>query len=92
MTLDYKILYFHFSIQSLKDSNLLLQDTVQNMADKLTRRDSTIEKLNERVKQLQSSIDAKDVEHKVTLEQLKKLAKHLPSEATSQSSKKHHRL
>jgi hypothetical protein len=35
------------SIQSLKDSNLLLQETVQTMADKVTRRDATVEKLNQ---------------------------------------------
>ena len=69
------------SIQSLKDSNLMLQETVQTMADKLTRRDSTIEKLNSRIKQLETNIESKELEHKVTVDQLKKLALHLPQSA-----------
>jgi len=66
----------------------MLQNTVQSMADKLTRRDTTIEKLTERVKQLEANIEAKNVEHRVTLDQLKKLAKHMPSEASTHISKK----
>lgn len=69
------------SIQSLKDSNLMLQETVQTMADKLIRRDSTIEKLNSRIKQLETNIESKELEHKVTVDQLKKLALHLPQSA-----------
>ncbi len=48
----------------------MLQETVQNMADKLTRRDSSIEKLNVRIKQLEAEIENKEVEHTVTLEQV----------------------
>ena len=69
---------FIFSIQSLKDSNLMLQDTVQSMADKLTRRDSSIDKLNNRIKFLEQEIVNKELEHKVTVDQMKKLALHLP--------------
>jgi hypothetical protein len=50
----------------------MLQETVQNMADKLTRRDSSIEKLNGRIQQLETEIENKETEHKVTLDQVKK--------------------
>jgi hypothetical protein len=56
----------------------MLQETVQNMADKLTRRDGSIEKLNVRIKQLETEIENKEIEHSVTVDQLKKLAQHLP--------------
>ena len=41
------------------------------MADKLTRRDGSIEKLNGRIKQLEAEIENKELEHKVTLDQVK---------------------
>ena len=56
----------------------MLQETVQNMADKLTRRDGSIEKLNVRIKQLETEIENKEIEHSVTVDQLKKLALHMP--------------
>ena len=59
----------------------MLQETVQTMVDKLSRRDATIEKLNVRLKQLETEVENKEIEHKVTVDQLKKLALHLPPSA-----------
>jgi FtsZ-binding cell division protein ZapB len=72
-------------IHSLKQSNMMLQDSVRDLADKLARRDKEIERLKEKFKIL-------DHEHKVTLEQVKKLTKYIPETAlnhqTPQKSKK----
>ena len=72
-------------IHSLKDSNMMLQGSVRDLADKLERRDKEIERLKENYKTL-------DHEHTVTLDQVKKLTKHIPEGAlnnqTPQKSKK----
>ena len=64
---------------------MMLQCSVRDLADKLARRDKEIEKLKENLKTL-------DHEHKVTLEQVKKLTKYIPEGAlnhpTPQKSKK----
>ena len=66
-------------IHSLKQSNMMLQDSVRDLADKLARRDKEIERLKEKFKIL-------DHEHKVTLEQVKKLTKYIPEGALSQQT------
>ena len=78
-------------IHSLKESNMMLQGSVRDLAEKLARRDNEIEKLKESLKHL-------DHEHKVTLDQVKKLTKHIPEGAlnhpTPQKSNKkdgHHK-
>ena len=72
-------------IHSLKDSNMMLQGSVRDLADKLERRDKEIERLKENYKTL-------DHEHTVTLDQVKKLTKYIPEGAvnkpTPQKSKK----
>jgi len=72
-------------IHSLKESNMMLQGSVRDLADKLARRDKEIERLKENFKNL-------DHEHRVTLEQVKKLTKYIPEGAlnhpTPQKSKK----
>ena len=75
-------------IHSLKESNMMLQGSVRDLADKLARRDKEIERLTENLKTLEH-------EHKVTLDQVKKLTKYIPESAlnhpTPQKSKKDHR-
>ena len=66
-------------IHSLKQSNMMLQDSVRDLADKLARRDKEIERLKENFKVL-------DHEHKVTLEQVKKLTKYIPEGARNQQT------
>ena len=72
-------------IHSLKDSNMMLQGSVRDLADKLARRDKEIERLKENLKTL-------DHEHTVTLDQVKKLTKYIPessaNQPTPQKSKK----
>ena len=71
-------------IHSLKESNMMLQGSVRNLAEKLARRDAEIDRLKESLKTLEH-------EHKVTLEQVKKLTKHIPQgplKPTPQKSKK----
>ena len=71
-------------IHSLKESNMMLQGSVRNLAEKLARRDAEIDRLKESLKTLEH-------EHKVTLEQVKKLTKHIPQgplNPTPQKSKK----
>ena len=72
-------------IHSLKDSNMMLQGSVRDLADKLARRDKEIERLKDNLKTL-------DHEHTVTLDQVKKLTKYIPessaNQPTPQKSKK----
>ena len=76
------------AIHSLKESNMMLQGSVRNLTDKLDRRDKEIERLAENLKTIEH-------EHKVTLDQVKKLTKHIPEGAlnhpTPQKSKKDHK-
>ena len=63
---------------------MMLQGSVRNLAEKLARRDAEIDRLKESLKTLEH-------EHKVTLEQVKKLTKHIPQgplNPTPQKSKK----
>jgi len=72
-------------IHSLKESNMMLQGSVRDLAAKLDRRDKEIERLKENLKTL-------DHEHTVTLDQVKKLTRYIPestvNQPTPQKSKK----
>ena len=72
-------------IHSLKESNMMLQGSVRDLANKLDRRDKEIERLKDNLKTL-------DHEHTVTLDQVKKLTKYIPentaNQPTPQKSKK----
>merc|ERR1719474_2196339 len=65
-------------IQSLKDSNMMLQGSVRELAEKLARRDQEIERQADKISKLNEEMHVKDTEHKTTLDQLKKLTHHLP--------------
>ena len=75
-------------IQSLKDSNMMLQSSVRELAEKLARRDQEIERQGDKISKLSEDMQVKEHEHKVTLGQLKKLTQHLPESATPHKSKK----
>lgn len=77
------------SIHSLKESNLMLQTTVQELADKLTARDDELKSRAGKLKQLKEEMDKKSHEHKVTMEQLKKLTLHLPATPSKKKDKLH---
>merc|ERR550517_1532577 len=65
-------------IQSLKDSNMMLQGSVRELAEKLARRDQEIDRQSTKITQLNDEMHVKDTEHKTTLDQLKKLTQHMP--------------
>lgn len=78
------------SFHSLKDSHLMLQNTVQELGDKLMARDEEIERRERKIVSLKSDLDRKNIEHQETLNQLKKLTQHLPDSTPSKKKDKYH--
>merc|ERR1712029_1192670 len=74
-------------IQSLKDSNMMLQGSVRELAEKLARRDAEIERQGDKISKLGEEMRVKETEIKTTNEQIKKLTHHLP-DRTPQKGKK----
>merc|ERR1712150_80771 len=66
------------ALQSLKGSNMTLQGSVRELAEKSARRDQEIERRGEKIQKLSKDMQLKKHEHQVTLDQLKKLTQHLP--------------
>ena len=75
------------SFHSLKDSHLMLQNTVQELGDKLMARDEEIEKRDRKIASQKTDLDRKNVEHQETLNQLKKLTQHLPGSTPKKKDK-----
>ncbi len=75
------------SIHSLKESNLMLQTTVSELADKLTSRDKELDKRAKTIAELEDQKERMNIEHTETLNQLKKLTHHLPPNATPSKKK-----
>merc|ERR1711902_153069 len=75
------------SFHSLKDSHLMLQNTVQELGDKLMARDEEIEKRDRKIALQKTDLDRKNVEHQETLNQLKKLTQHLPGSTPKKKDK-----
>ena len=75
------------SFHSLKDSHLMLQNTVQELGDKLMARDEEIEKRDRKIASQKTDLDRKNVEHQETLNQLKKLTQHLPGSTPKKKEK-----
>jgi len=74
------------SFHSLKDSHLMLQNTVQELGDKLIARDEDISKKERKISTLKSELDRKNIEHQETVNQVKKLTQQL--DVTTPSKKK----
>lgn len=75
------------SFHSLKDSHLMLQNTVQELGDKLAGRDEDIERKNGKIAILKKELEAKKIEHQETMNQLKKLTQHLPDRTPKKNEK-----
>ena len=65
----------------------MLQNTVQELGDKLMAKDEELEKRERKIVSQKTEIDRKTIEHQETLNQLKKLTQHLPG-STPNSKKK----
>merc|ERR1712083_1140073 len=74
------------SFHSLKDSHLMLQNTVQELGDKLIARDEDILKKERKISSLKNDLDRKNIEHQETVNQVKKLTQQF--DVTTPSKKK----
>ena len=79
------------SFHSLKDSHLMLQNTVQELGDKLMARDEELEKRERKIASQKVEIDRKTIEHQETLNQLKKLTQHLPGSTPKKKDRRDRR-
>jgi len=75
------------SFHSLKDSHLMLQNTVQELGDKLVAKDDELERKEKRLASVKQSLEKKTIEHQETLNQLKKLNQHLPDRTPKKKEK-----
>merc|ERR1719464_499987 len=75
------------SFHSLKDSHLMLQNTVEELGDKLVSRDEDISKKERKLSTLQADLDRKNIEHQETVNQVKKLTQQFNIQSTPSKKK-----
>ena len=78
------------SFHSVKDSHLMLQNTVQELGDKLIARDEDIEKKERKITALKIELENKKIEHNETVSQVKKLTQQLTVATPSKKKDKPH--
>jgi chromosome segregation ATPase len=81
------------SFHSLKESHLTLQNTVQDLDTKMTESEKELERRAQKIAKLQgvkAELVMKTHEHVETLNQLKKLTQHMPSNAPTPKKKDKH--
>jgi len=75
------------SFHSLKDSHQMLQNTVEELGDKLVARDEDISKKERKLSTLQADLDRKNIEHQETVNQVKKLTQQFNIQSTPSKKK-----
>merc|ERR1712129_309881 len=75
------------SFHSLKDSHQMLQNTVEELGDKLVARDEDISKKERKLSTLQADLDRKNIEHQETVNQVKKLTQQFNIKSTPSKKK-----
>lgn len=78
------------SFHSLKDSHQMLQNTVEELGDKLVARDEEIAKKERKNATLKAELERKNIEHQETVSQVKKLTQQVHITTPSKKKDKPH--